>query len=51
MVTDVKLRFILLVSLINKWDSQTIDIETEFLYEVLEEEIYMNIPEEIVGVI
>ena len=31
--------------LINKWDSDTIDVETEFLYAVLEEEIYMKIPE------
>ena len=30
---------------INKWDSQTIDVETEFLYALLEEEIYINIPE------
>ena len=31
--------------LINKWESQTIDVESEFLYAVLEEEIYMKIPE------
>ena len=31
--------------LIDKWDSQTIDVRAEFLYVVLEKEIYMNIPE------
>ena len=34
-VTDVTLRFILLMWLINKWDSQIIDAETVFLYTVL----------------
>ena len=34
-VTDVTLRFILLMWLINKWDSQIIDVETVFLYTVL----------------
>ena len=45
MVTDVTLRVILLMWLINKWDYRTIDVETEFLYALLEEEIYMEIPE------
>ena len=31
--------------LINQWYSQNIGSETEFLYVVLEEEIYMNISE------
>ena len=31
--------------LIKKWYSQNIDIETVFLYVVLEEEIHMKIPE------
>ena len=31
--------------LINKWDSQTIDVKTEFLNAVIEEEIYMKLPE------
>ena len=44
-VTDVTLCVILIMWFINKWDTQTIDIETLFLYEVLQEEIYMNIPE------
>ena len=30
--------------LINKWESHTIDVEVEFLYAVLEEEIYTKIP-------
>ena len=45
MVTDVTLRGILLMWLINKWDSHTIDVETAFLYAVLEEEIYTKMPE------
>ena len=45
MVTDITLRVILLMWLINNWDSQTIDVKTSFLYAVLEEEIYMKIPE------
>ena len=31
--------------LINKWDFQNIDLETLFLYTVLEEEICMKVPE------
>ena len=31
--------------LIKKWYSQTIDIETDFLYTLLEEKSYMKIPE------
>ena len=44
-VTDITLRVILLLWLINKMDSHTIDVETAFIYAVLEEEIYMKIPE------
>ena len=44
-VTDVTLHIMLLMWLIKKWDSHTIDVETAFLYAVLEEEIYMKIPE------
>ena len=29
----------------NKWESQNIDVDTVFLYAVLEEEIYMNMTE------
>ena len=45
MVTEFTLRVILLMWLVNKSDSHTIGVETAFLYAVLEEEIYMNIPE------
>ena len=34
----------ILMWLINKWDFHTIDVETEFLYAVLEELIYTNTP-------
>ena len=37
MVPDVTLHVILLMWLINKWDSQAIDSETEVLYAVLQE--------------
>ena len=37
--------------LINKWDYQTKDVEKYFLYAVLEEAIYMKIPEGMVEVI
>ena len=43
--TDVTLCIILIMWLVNKWDSQNIDVKTAFLYSVLEEEIYMKIPE------
>ena len=43
-VTDDKLCVILLVWFINKCYSQTIYVETAFIYTVLEEEIYMIIP-------
>ena len=45
MVTDVKLRVILLVWLINEWDYENIDTETEFLYALLKKEIYMKTSE------
>ena len=50
-VTDVTLRVILFMWLINKWDSETIDVETAFLYELIEEEIYMKIPEGMIEVL
>ena len=31
--------------LLNKWESHTIDVETNFLYVLLEEAIYMKITE------
>ena len=51
MVTDITLHVILIIWLINMWDSQTIDVETAFLYAVLEEEIYMKILEGMVEVL
>ena len=36
MITDITLRAIILMLLINKWDSKTIDVDTLFLYAVLE---------------
>ena len=45
MVIDVTLRVILIMWLINKWDYQTIDFKTEFLYAIIEGKIYMKIPE------
>ena len=44
-VTDFMPGFILIMWLINKWDSQTTDIETAFLYVVLEADIYLKIPQ------
>ena len=46
-VPNVTLRVILLMWLVKNWDSETIDVETASLYTLLEEEIYMKIPEEI----
>ena len=45
MVTDVKLRIIILMWFINEWDYQTIYNETAFLYTLIEEEIYTKMPE------
>ena len=47
MVYDIALPSILLLWIMNKQDSQTIDVETEFIYEVLEEETYVKTPERI----
>ena len=44
-VTDVTLCIIILMLLINKLDSETIDVATSFLYPLQEDEIYMNILE------
>ena len=43
-VTDAKIRIILLMWLIKKWDSHTIDSKPAFLYALIEEGIYTNIP-------
>ena len=45
MVPDVTLRVTILMWLINKWDSSTINVETSFLYALLKVEIYIKIPE------
>ena len=47
----ITLSIVLLMWLINKWLYQTIDAKTEFLYAVLEENIYTNMPEGIVGLL
>ena len=44
LVTDVTLRVILVMWLINIWYSETLDVETVFVYTLIEEEIYMKIP-------
>ena len=51
MFADVTLRVILLMWITNNWYSKTIDVETTFLYTVLEEEIYTKIPGGIVKVL
>ena len=45
-VTDVTLRVILIMWLINKWDSHTIYTKIAFLYTVLEGEIYIKYQKE-----
>ena len=42
---DITLCLILIMWLIKKWDSQTIDVETLLLYAVIEEDIHVNILE------
>ena len=51
MITYVTLRATLLIWLINKWASQTIYVETVFLFPVLEEEKQMKIPKVLVEVL
>ena len=48
-ITEVSLCFIILILLIKYWESHTIYID--FIYAVLEEEIYMKIPEGIAEVL
>ena len=45
MLTGITLNIILITWLINNWDSQTIDVETAFLYTDIAEEIYMKMTE------
>ena len=44
-VTDTTFRCELVIALLNEWNMEVVDIETAFLYGVLDEEIYMKIPE------
>ena len=44
-VTDTTFRCVLVIALLNEWNMEVVDIETAFLYGVLDEEIYMKIPE------
>ncbi|KAL7571065.1 hypothetical protein ACA910_003779 [Epithemia clementina (nom. ined.)] len=44
-VNDVTFRMIITRMMIEKWESMIIDVETAFLYGILEEEIYMKMPQ------
>ena len=44
-VTDVTFRCVLVISLLNDWDMEVVDIETAFPYGILDEEIFMKLPE------
>ena len=44
-VTDTTFRCVLVIALLNEWNMEVVDIKTAFLYGVLDEGIYMNIPE------
>jgi Reverse transcriptase (RNA-dependent DNA polymerase)/gag-polypeptide of LTR copia-type len=44
-INDISVRIILIMYLLNKYDSKIIDVETAFLYGDLDEEIYMKIPD------
>ena len=44
-VTDTTFRCVLIIALSNEWNMEVVDIERAFLYGVLDEEIYMKIPE------
>ena len=43
-VNEISFRVVLLLMLINDWDSEMIDVETAYLHGDLDEEIYMRIP-------
>jgi Reverse transcriptase (RNA-dependent DNA polymerase) len=43
-VNDITTRIMLVLKMVNNWTSETIDVETAFLYGDLTEEIYMTIP-------
>ena len=43
-ISEGTLRLCLITTLINDWDAQVIDIQTEFLYGDLNEQMYMHAP-------
>ena len=43
--TDTKFWCVLVVALMKEWKMKVVDIETTFLYGVLDEEIFIKIPE------
>jgi hypothetical protein len=47
-INDVSFRIMLIVKLIWNLEASIVDVETEFLHDVLQEEIYMNIHEGII---
>ena len=44
-MTNTTFRCVLVIALIEGWDMEVVDIETSFLYGILDEEIFMKIPE------
>ena len=44
-VNDVTFRILIIMKMINKWSSELYDVETAFLNGILEELIFMNLPE------
>ena len=45
MVNDTTLRLMLVLKMINGWDTVTIDVECAFLNASLDEDVYVNIPQ------
>ena len=45
MVTNTTFRCVLVIALLNDWNMEVVDIEIAFLYGVLDEEMYMKMPE------
>ena len=44
-VSNTTFRCVMVLALMNNWEMEVVDIETAFLYGILEEEIFMKIPE------
>ena len=44
-VSDTTFRCVMVLALMNNWEIELVDIETAFLYGILEEETFMKIPE------